>query len=62
LILEPASSSVEGAHKPWIRVAKWVIIGAVLFLILNALRHYSGEVKNHVTHINLRVLFAGYAL
>jgi len=47
---------------PWIRVAKWMIIGVVLFLILNALRHYSGEVKRHVTLINLRVLFAGYAL
>jgi uncharacterized membrane protein YbhN (UPF0104 family) len=39
-----------------------MVIGGVLFLILNALRHYSGEVKSHVAHINLRVLLAGYAL
>jgi len=53
---------MEGARKPWIRAARWLIFGAVLFLILSALRHYSGEVKSHVTHIHLRVLLAGYAL
>ena len=53
---------MEGVRKPWIRAARWVVIGAVLFVILNALRHYSVEVKSHVTHLNLRVLLAGYAL
>jgi hypothetical protein len=53
---------MKGTHQPWVRGAKWVIMVAVVLLILNALRHFSGEVKSHVTRIRWGVLFGGYIL
>jgi glycosyltransferase involved in cell wall biosynthesis len=56
------AEAVKGPRKPWARAGRGLLVAAVLFFILSALRHYSAEVRNQVTHIHLGWLFAGYLL